>query len=330
MKVPGLIDLQVNGYKGVDFSGDDLTENTFAAACREMLKSGATGFLATMITSSDATYAHNLPIMAKVINSNEFRGRVLGIHLEGPFISPVEGARGAHNPAWIRPPDIRYFKKLVDLAEGAVKLVTIAAELDGAAELAAFATENGIAVSLGHQAATVCDLQRLADAGARALTHLGNGVPLVLPRHDNPIFAGLAVDELAAMMITDGQHLPPAVLKTFIRTKGIEKCIVTSDATALSGMPPGEYQNLGNKVILDKTGRIYNPKTGFLVGSSATMLDCMNHLASLNLADFDDLVSMGFHNPLKLIGIQPSQLAAGPQVQFDEEQLRLYMSESAQ
>jgi N-acetylglucosamine-6-phosphate deacetylase len=330
MKAPGLIDLQVNGYKGVDFSHPDLTEDTFTAACREVLQSGATAFLATMITSSDQVYAHNLPIMVKAINRDEFRGRLLGIHLEGPFISAVEGARGAHNPQWVRKPDISYLQHLIDMAENNVKLTTIAAELEGAAELATIAAENGIAVSLGHQMAGVNDLQRLTDAGARALTHLGNGIPLVLPRHENPIFAGLAVDKLSAMMITDGHHLPAAVIKTFIRTKGVQKCIVASDATALSGMPPGEYQNLGNKVILDKTGRIYNPKTGFLVGSSATMLDCMNHLVSLNLVAFDDLMAMAFHNPLRLIGVKPSQLSAGPQVRFDEEQSRFCMLESAQ
>jgi len=242
----------------------------------------------------------------------------------------VDGARGAHNQQWVRKADIYCLQHLIDMAQNCVKLTTIAAELDGAAELAAFAAENGIAVSLGHQMAGVNDLQRLADAGARALTHLGNGIPLVLPRHDNPIFAGLSVDKLSAMMITDGHHLPAAVIKTFIRTKGVQKCIVTSDATALSGMPPGRYQNLGNKVILDKTGRIYNPMTGFLVGSSATMLDCMNHLASLNLVAFDDLAAMGFHNPLKLIGVQQSQLPAGPQVRFDEEQSRFYILESPQ
>jgi len=325
MRVPGLVDLQVNGYRGVDFSQAGLTENTFTRACREMLESGATAFLATMITSADEVYAHNLPIMAKVLSKDEFQGQLLGIHLEGPFISSVEGARGVHNPQCVRRPDISYLQHLIDISQRTVKLVTIAAELEGADKLTRFAVENGIAVSLGHQMAGVGDLQKLADAGARALTHLGNGVPLVVARHENPIFAGLSVDNLAAMMITDGNHLPAGMIKTIVRTKGVDNCIVTSDATALSGMPPGEYNNLGNKAILDKTGRIYNPMTGYLVGSSATMLDCMNHLASLNLVDFDDWMAMAFHNPLRLIGIEPSQLPTGTKVRFDEDQSRFYM-----
>jgi N-acetylglucosamine-6-phosphate deacetylase len=127
------------------------------------------------------------------------------------------------------------------------------------------------------------------------------------------------------MMITDGNHLPAGIIKTIVRTKGVDNCIVTSDATAISGMPPGEYNNLGNKVILDKTGRLYNPMTGYLVGSSATMLDCMNHLASLNLVGFDDWMAMAFHNPLRLIGIEPSQLPTEPKVRFDEDQSRFCM-----
>lgn len=328
MKVHGLVDLQVNGYRGVDFSQADLTENTFASACREMLKSGATAFLPTIITNADEVYAHNLPIMAQVLSKDEFQGRLLGIHLEGPFISSSEGARGIHNPQHIRQPDIFYLQRLIDISNHTVKLVTIAAELEGADKLTRFAVENGIAVSLGHQMAGVGDLQKLADAGARALTHLGNGIPLVVARHENPIFAGLSVDNLATMMITDGNHLPMAIIKTIIRAKGVDNCIVTSDATALSGMPPGEYNNLGNKVILDKTGRIYNPTTGYLAGSSATMLDCMNHLASLHLVGSDDLMAMAFYNPLRLIGIEPSQLPTEPKVRFDEEQSRFYMQGS--
>ena len=328
MRAPGLVDLQVNGYRGVDFSQADLTENSFTRACREMLESGATAFLATMITSTDEVYAHNLPIMAKVLSKDEFRGQLLGIHLEGPFISSVEGARGAHNLQYVKRPDISYLQHLIDISQRTVKLVTIAAELEGADKLTRFAVGNGIAVSLGHQMAGVGDLQKLADAGARALTHLGNGVPLVVARHENPIFAGLSVDNLSAMMITDGNHLPAGIIKTIVRTKGMDNCIVTSDATALSGMPPGEYNNLGIKAILDKTGRIYNPITGYLVGSSATMLDCMNHLASLNLVDFGDLTAMAFHNPLRLIGIEPSQLPAETKVRFDEDQSRFYMQGS--
>ncbi len=327
MKVPGLVDLQVNGYKGVDFSASDLTEPDFVRACRQLLETGTTAFLPTMITSSQEVYEHNLPIIVKALKMEEFHGRLLGIHLEGPFISAQEGARGAHNAQWIRQPDISYFERLIDLANGRVKLITIAAEIEGAEQLTEYAVSRGIAVSLGHQAACEKDLHKLIQAGAAALTHLGNGVPAVLPRHKNPIWAGLAEDELAAMIITDGHHLPASMLKTIIRTKGPANCIVVSDASSLAGFGPGRYEAMGHKVVLEDTGRLYDPVTGYLVGSSATMLECMNYLASLNLVNPDELVAMGFYNPLKLIGLGPENIKKGRSLYFDEDRQIIHLGQ---
>ncbi len=319
MKIPGLVDLQVNGYKGVDFSSGDLTQEDFVQACRGLFEAGTTAFLPTVITSLKDVYKHNLPIIAKVMQSENFHGRLLGIHLEGPFISPEEGARGAHNPDWIREPDIDYLKQLIELADGMVKLITIAAELRGAEQLARYAAEQGITVSLGHQMASEEDLKRLIRAGAVSLTHLGNGVPAMLPRHENPIWAGLAEGGLVAMIITDGHHLPASVIKTIIKTKGPDHCIVVSDAVSLAGLGPGRYETLGHKVVLEDDGRLYNPATGYLVGSSATMLQCMNYLASLNLLSRDELVAVGFYNPIKLIGLGVDDVASGCDIWFDPD-----------
>jgi N-acetylglucosamine-6-phosphate deacetylase len=319
MKIPAPIDLQVNGYNGVDFSSPDLAEDDFIRACREMLQAGTTAFLPTMITSPTEVYKRNLPIIARAINSDEFRNRLLGIHLEGPFISPKDGARGAHNPDWIRKPDTAFLAQLIDWSDDEIKLITIAAELDGAAELARSATDSGIVVSLGHQMAHTNDLQRLVDAGARALTHLGNGVPAVIPRHENPVWAGLANDQLTAMIITDGHHLPPSVIKTIIRTKTPARCILVSDASPLAGMPPGTYETLGQKVVLEPSGRLYNPKGNHLVGSSATLLQCISHLASLKLATSDEIIDMAFYNPLKLLNINPDTLPEANPVYLGEK-----------
>jgi len=322
MEVPGLVDLQVNGYKGVDFSSPELTEESCAEACRGMFDVGATALLATIITSSEDTYRHNLPIMAKVIKAKEFKGRLLGIHIEGPFISPEDGARGAHNRKWVQEADIEVLKRLLDWADGTVKLLTMAAEIDGAEELCQYATDCGIAVSLGHQMAGVDDIERLVSAGAKALTHLGNGVPLEVPRHDNPILAGLSNDCLAAMVITDGHHLPPALIKTIVRTKGIDKCIVTSDAAYLSGMSAGQYESPSAELTLNEAGRLYVSSTGYMAGSSATMLGCMNHLASLKLLTGEELSRVCFYNPLALIGIDPGELPRSHRLFFDEQLLR--------
>jgi len=275
---PGLVDLQVNGYKGVDFSSGDLTQDDLVRACQELFEAGTTAFLLTMVTSPKNVYRRNLSIMAVVLRRKEFRGRLLGIHLEGPFISPEEGARGAHNPEWISKPDVDYLKQLIDWADGTVKLLTIAAEAEGAEKLARYAVNRKIAVSLGHQMAGEQDLDRLCHVGAVSITHLGNGLPAMMPRHKNPLWAALANDDLVATIITDGHHLPASVLKGIIRVKGPERCVVVSDATPLTGLGPGTYEIWGRKVVLEDSGRLYDPATGYLVGSSATMLECMNHL----------------------------------------------------
>jgi N-acetylglucosamine-6-phosphate deacetylase len=320
MKIPGLVDLQVNGYNGVDFSSGDLTEANFVRACRKLFEVGTTAFLPTMITSPEDVYKHNLAIMAAVLERGEFRGRLPGLHLEGPFISPQEGALGAHNAKWVRKPDIGYLEKLIDQADGKVKLITIAAELDGAEQLAQYAVSRGIVASLGHQMATEKYLEKLVQAGAVSLTHLGNGVPAVLPRQENPILAGLANDDLVATIITDSHHLTASVVKTIIRTKGTARCIVVSDASPLAGFGPGRYETLGHKVVLEENGRLYDPAAGYLVGSSATMLECMNWLASLKLVSPDELIAMGFYNPLKLLGIEAEQVEQGQELWFDEKQ----------
>ena len=325
VKIPGLVDLQVNGYRGVNFSDLSLTADDFVLACRGVLEAGTAAFLPTVITSPAEVYEHNLPILAAVLKTQEFRGRLLGIHIEGPFISSQEGARGAHDPQWIRKPDVGFLEQLIHWAAGEVKLLTIAAEPQDAVKLARFASSRGIAVSLGHQMAWEDDLHRLVQAGATALTHLGNGVPGMLNRHKNPVWAGLANDDLMAMMITDGHHLPAAMIKTIVRTKGAERCVVVSDASSPAGLPPGQYEVFGHQIVLEETGRLYDQTTGYLAGSAATMLECMNHLASLHLVGPDELIAMGFGNPLRLIGLGPDDVAPAQNVRFDRQREVFYL-----
>lgn len=323
--LPGLIDLQVNGYKGADFSGGDLTEESFAQACRDMLAAGATAFLPTLITSPAEVYERNLPLIARTLDAEEFRGRVLGIHLEGPFISRQDGARGAHDARWVRDPDPAYLDELIRLSDGKILLLTIAADQIGADELSRHATSRGIAVSLGHHMADEADLARLVAVGAKALTHLGNAVPALLPRHENPIWAGLTADRLDATIIADGHHLPPSILKTILRAKGPEHCIVVSDASPLAGLPAGEYWSMGARVRLEADGKLHNPMTGYMAGSSATILDCANHLASLGLAGLSELGQMFFYNPLRLIGLSPKQVVVSQKVLFDVKHRRVFL-----
>ena len=317
LPIPGFVDLQVNGYRGADFSSPDLTEEPFVRACRALLDAGTAAFLPTVITSPIEVYQRNLPLVARVMARDEFQGRLLGIHVEGPFISAQPGAVGAHNPEFVREPDISLLQQLVDWADGRIRLLTLAAEVDGAEELARLAASLDITVSIGHSLAGEADLKRLVRAGATGLTHLGNGLPNVLPRHDNPIWAGLANDALTAMVIADGHHLPAPVLKAFIRAKGAERIVVVSDASPVAGLPPGRYITLSNVAVLEESGLLHNPEKQCLVGSSATMLQCMNHLASLGLLSVDELLAVGFFNPLSLIGVNPADVHTKSELLWD-------------
>jgi N-acetylglucosamine-6-phosphate deacetylase len=318
MQIPGFVDLQVNGFRGISFSDLDLTEERFVYACKNLIEEGTVAFLPTIITAPLEVYEQNLRLIAKAMRRDDLKKHILGIHVEGPFISEKDGARGAHNIDWVRKPDNNLLDKLNLWADGKIKMLTISADLERTDELCRHAVDLGITVSLGHQLATEEDLERLAKSGARSLTHLGNGLPNILPRHKNPLWAGIANDDLIAMIITDGHHIPPSVIKTVIRTKGISKVVVVSDAAPIAGLPPGRYNTLGNDVILDESGFLHNPEKGHLVGSSATMLDCINYLASLDLLSQDDLLKVGFYNPLQLINIDPSEIKSPMSLAFDE------------
>ncbi|MEQ9438954.1 MAG: amidohydrolase family protein [Cyclobacteriaceae bacterium] len=320
--ISGFVDLQVNGYKGISFSDLALTEERFVFACKELIQRGTVAFLPTIITASQDIYKKNLMLIAKAMRRDDLKNHILGIHVEGPFISLVDGARGAHNTAWVRKPDRAFLGKLQKWADGNIKLLTMAAELEGADELCRYGVDLGMTVSLGHQMASEADLQRLVTSGARALTHLGNGLPKDLPRHENPLWAGIANDDLVAMVIADGHHVPAGILKTMIRAKGIDKVIVVSDAAPIADLPPGRYNTLGNDVVLDASGIVYNPDTGYFVGSASTMLDCMNFLASLQLLTLEELLQLGFYNPLQLLGVDPASIITPSSLRYEAHEKR--------
>lgn len=298
------IDLQVNGFGGVDFSDPGLTRPDVERAFRGVLARGTAAFLPTMITSPPDVYRRNLPMIVDVMQEDRFRGRVLGVHLEGPFISAAPGAVGAHNPAYVQLPNEALLTALLDLGRGRVRLLTLAAEIAGAEALARLAVDRGVAVSIGHSLFTMADLDRLHSAGARSLTHLGNGLPNLLPRHPNPLWDGLAHDGYTAMLIADGHHLPPSVLRVSTRAKGYGRVVVVSDASPVAGLPPGEYDVLGNRAILETSGRFYNPERQCLVGSSAMMADCVAFLEEEGIFEGDAITQVAVINPLRLIGME--------------------------
>jgi len=297
------IDLQINGYKGTDFSSAELTEENFLRAAEAVLESGTTIFLPTLVTSPGELYRRNIAIIRETAEKHGLLAHIPGIHLEGPFISPENGAVGCHAPEFVRKPDCAWFEDLHRFSGGFIRMMTVAAELPGIAGLIRSAVEKGVVVSLGHQLANGAQIEAAANAGARALTHLGNGCPNLLDRHRNPIWGGLACDSLTAMLITDGHHLPAEVIRCMIRIKGADRIIVTSDAAPVAGLPPGRYRMLGNDAVLEPDGLFHNPEKGCLVGSASGMRECMKFLASLNLLSEDELRKVSYTNAAKLLGL---------------------------
>jgi N-acetylglucosamine-6-phosphate deacetylase len=215
--VRGFVDLQVNGFLGVDFSSPELDVEQVRRVVRELAQRGTVAFCPTVCTSSEASYARALPALARAFEEPDLSPHLLGIHLEGPFISPEDGARGAHPRQHVREPSVELWSRLRDLAGGRVCLVTVAPERPGAMELIGAVRESGAAVALGHHLGSGADVSRACDAGATASTHLGNGIPNHLPRHPNPIWDQLDEERLHAMLISDGHHVPDSVLRVVLR-----------------------------------------------------------------------------------------------------------------
>lgn len=297
------VDLQINGYMGVDFSDPALTETSFLKCAESIFESGTCLFLPTVITSSEDLYKRNIDLIYNAVHSHGLKDKIPGLHLEGPFISPEPGAVGAHNPAYVSSPKKEYLDRLISFAPDFIKILTVAPEREGALELIGYAASKGIKVSMGHNLATTKDIADGAKAGACLITHMGNGIPNMIPRHQNPIWAALSCDKATAMIITDGHHLPAEVIKCFIRVKGVDKIIVTSDAASVGGLPPGKYSSLGNDAVLEPNGLFHNPVKKCLVGSSASVKKCMDYLASLEILSDDELDKVGYYNPMKMIGL---------------------------
>ena len=303
MRNSGFVDVQINGNFGVYFSDPELTAEMFLKAADHIFASGTEIFLPTIVTSPKAVYLRNLAVIRQACETHGLLKQVPGVHLEGPFISREPGAVGAHKPECVIAPDCAFFDEIMDQSGNYVKLLTVAAEVPGVDKLIRHASSRGVAVSCGHQLATGNDLKSAAAAGAKLLTHLGNGCPNMINRHNNMIWAGMACDALTAMIITDGHHLPADLIKCIIRVKGPERIIVTSDAAPIAGFPPGRYSMWGNDAVLEPNGLYHNPEKGCLVGSSASMRDCVNFLRSLNLLNEEEIELVSYTNPLKMIGM---------------------------
>ena len=301
VELPGLVDLQVNGFAGVDFGDLAITPDDVERAVAAIQKTGVTRFLPTLITSPFETFAACAQTLLKARNA-----AVAGIHMEGPYISPEDGPRGAHARAHVRGADLDDFKRRQDAAEGTIRLVTLAPESPGAIPLVERLVAAGLRVAIGHTAANGAQIQAAVAAGATLSTHLGNGCAGILPRHPNVIWEQLGEDRLLASFIVDGHHLPPATVRSMVRAKTPARTILVTDAMAAAGMPPGVYTIGGQKVELDASGRVAAPGASNLAGSALTLSAAIGHAVRFTGLPLDDVVEMASGRPAGYLGIPPA------------------------
>ena len=304
---PGFTDIQVNGFAGVDFNDPATTLEAFEHAISALNAVGVTRVLPTVITASEKHMCACLQMIhAATQQSERVQRAVVGVHVEGPFISPEDGARGAHPLADVQAPDVALFNRFQAAAGGLVRLITIAAEYPQAPAFIQSVTKQGVRVAIGHSMATNEQLIAAASAGACLVTHLGNGVPRELLRHPNIIWDALANDDLHASVIFDGFHLPDSVIKVFWRAKQ-PKLILTSDAVALAGMPAGIYEGqVGGKVELHANGKLTMYKTEYLAGSASSLLDGVNTALRVTGASLAEVLTTVTTTPEQLLGFAPA------------------------
>jgi N-acetylglucosamine-6-phosphate deacetylase len=296
---PGFLDLQVNGFAGVDFNDPATTAEDLHRALAVLRSHGVTRLLPTLITSSIERFEQCARLLFQV-KTDAF----VGIHMEGPYISPEDGPRGAHPREYTAPASIDDFKRRQAAAGGHIRLVTLAPEVPGAIPLIEYLAANGVRVGIGHTAASADLVRDAVKAGATLSTHLGNGAANMIPRHPNFIWEQLAADEMMASLIVDGHHLPPATVKTMIRAKGVRRTILVTDAIAAAGQPPGEYQLGGLKVRLDETGRVAVPGAPNLAGSALAMDRAVANTVRFAGVSLEDALAMASTQPAAYLGVK--------------------------
>ena len=309
---PALFDLQINGCLGHSFNSPDLTVGKVREVVDVCRSHGIGGLLPTVVTHSFEAIRHGFATLRKACESDDVVARsVPGFHLEGPYLSAEDGPRGAHPKAHIRKPDWDEFQRWQEAAAGRILLVTLAPEYDTALAFIERLTNSGVAVAIGHTAATGDRIRDAIKAGARLSTHLGNGSHAMLPRHDNYIWEQLAADELWASMIPDGHHLPGSLVKCIVRVKTPKRCIITCDASSLAGLPPGRYAQWGTELEVLPGGKVVVPGTPFLAGSGLFTEACIGQMVRMAGVSLSDAIDMASIRPRELLGLPAKRLEIG-------------------
>jgi N-acetylglucosamine-6-phosphate deacetylase len=302
MHSPGLTDLQVNGYAGIDFNDEAITAQALDHALETMRKANVTTCLPTLITADEPTlHARLAALDAAVANSRLGPGMVPGFHLEGPFLNPEPGYAGCHPPEKMLLPDPAILERLTRPLQRPILLLTLAPERQGALALIAWAKSKRIIVAIGHTAADHATTQQAANAGATLSTHLGNALPQPQPKFLNPLIDQLAQDDLHASFIADGIHIPPHALKVLLRAKTPSRSILVTDATSAAAAPPGLYRFAGMTIQHAHDGSVRVPNTTTLAGSALTLDQAVRNLVAWNLADAHTALAMASNNPNALL-----------------------------
>ncbi|MBX9627807.1 MAG: N-acetylglucosamine-6-phosphate deacetylase [Gemmataceae bacterium] len=301
---PSFFDPQVNGGLGVNFTSPDLTTKQVRTVADECRRHGVGGFLPTVITAAPEVIEAALAALVRAREAAPDLARMIpGFHLEGPFLAPDDGPRGAHPRPHVRDPDWDLFRRWQDAAGGLVRLVTLAPERPGALPLIEKLTESGVVVGLGHTAADGDTIRAAVKAGARVSTHLGNGCHAVLPRHPNVLWDQLAEDGLWMSIIPDGHHLPASAVKTFVRAKGVGRTLLTCDAGPLAGCRPGRYREWGADLEVLPGGKVVVAGTPYLAGGGHFTDTCVAEVVRAAGVTPAEAVEMAAVRPRDLLGL---------------------------
>jgi N-acetylglucosamine-6-phosphate deacetylase len=307
---PGFIDLQVNGFAGIDFNDPKSSVEQIGKALDAILATGVTRCLPTVITGPPAAMLASLRNLHRAKTSLP-RGRaIVGFHVEGPHIDSEDGPRGAHPAACVRPPDLDEFARWQDATEGNIRLVTLSPHWPGAPRYIASLTEAGVVISIGHTGANSQQIATAVDAGATLSTHLGNAAHKSLPKFPNYLLDQLAEDRLSASFIVDGIHLDDAFLQVALRAKTIARTILVTDAAAPAGATPGRYRLGELEVELTPDNRVVLAGTTKLAGSALRMDAAIANLMRIGKLTLSDAVRTATANPAQLLGL-PTGLAVG-------------------
>jgi len=302
---PGLTDLQVNGYEGIDINSESLQPNDLRDISVKLWSEGVTTFFPTVITNSNENIIRSLKTISEACHLyTEAKTSIGGIHLEGPFISPADGPRGAHPSAHVMAPSWDLFSRWQEASGGMIKIVTLSPEWPESPDFIRRCVKTGVIAAIGHTAAEPEQIREAVEAGATLSTHLGNASHQMLPRHHNYIWEQLAADNLYISIISDSFHLPDSMLKVFLKVKQ-GKTILVSDSTQFTGMKPGKYStHIGGEVVLTPGGKLHmKGKPDVLAGSGLSLLHCVNTLIRKRLTSPADAWKMGSVVPAFFAGL---------------------------